>query len=40
MTQVIEIRKQVYAVQIDGHLLRQHYFTKEAAQKALRGIAR
>lgn len=40
MTAIIEIRKQVYAVQINGHLLRQHYFTKESAQAAMKGLAR
>lgn len=40
MNAIIEIRPQVYAVRIQGHLLRQHYFTKESAQKALRGVVR
>lgn len=31
MTAIVEIGPQVFAIQVDGHMLRQHYFTKPAA---------
>lgn len=34
MTEIREIRPQVYAIVFDGHALRQHYFTKQSAQIA------
>jgi aromatic ring hydroxylase len=35
MSEIVEIKPQVYAVRMDGHLLRQHYFTRESAQMEL-----
>lgn len=34
MTAIVEIRPQVWAVNHDGHTLRQHYFTRQTAQLA------
>lgn len=31
---IVEIRPQVYAVVLNGHALRQHYFTRPAALAA------
>jgi hypothetical protein len=34
MATIIEVRKQEYQIRYNGHTLRQHYFTKESANKA------
>jgi hypothetical protein len=38
MTAIIEIRPQVWAVTHNGHALRQHYFTLQAAQVAAQQV--
>lgn len=38
MATIIEIRKAVYAIRYDGHTLRQHYFTRQAAIVAARQL--
>ena len=35
MTEVIEIRPSEYQINHNGQLLRQHYFTKESAEKKM-----
>jgi hypothetical protein len=36
MSEVIEIQPQVWVVKMDGHQLRQHYFTLQSAMAAAR----
>lgn len=38
MTVIVEIKPQVYAIQYQGHMLRQHYFTYQAAHVAAQQV--
>jgi hypothetical protein len=38
MTKVIEVRPSEYQISHNGHLLKQHYFTKESADMKVRTL--
>lgn len=38
MTQIIEVKPREYVIRVNGHALRQHYFTPESARQAARGL--
>jgi hypothetical protein len=38
MTEVVEVRPSEYQIKHDGHLLKQHYFTKDSAEKKMRNL--